>query len=238
MKNIYIIMSINNINIFRGKFHETGYNLKNFPMLCRKKAKIAPNFKMRCIQNFTSNNKLLNLWCNVKGVKLKRINTDMCEIDFGNESIKFSLISDLFINDNSDVIALKKQLLNAKKRSGLCHYQSVSYLNSWGNKIVTGYVDDTIASQRDVHSWIETDINVIDYSKNLVISKDDYYRLLNPEVINEITKDELNCDIELLRNFSFLSCKFYCLFRDEIINDLINKNNAILSDIGYEKKLK
>jgi len=234
-----IELYIGNINFLNDKYHECGFHINNFPMLIKKDERIVNNPKVRTINIFTSSRYLSQLAYRVKGIKMTRVNQNKCQISFNDEVIEFSLISDLFVlkNDKS-VIDLKKELLNYKKRKGLCHYNCIIYLNSFGNKIVTGYVDDSILPNRVIHSWIETDKKVIDYTKNLVINKEDYYRLLNPEILNTVTKEQLNSDIDIIRKMDFLGSKFYCLFRDEILTDIERSNIDLFSESNYEKKLK
>ncbi len=42
-----------------------------------------------------------------------------------------------------------------------------------------------------MHSFIERDDDVIEITANIILSKDDYYRLLKPDVLTRVTKDEI-----------------------------------------------
>lgn len=70
------------------------------------------------------------------------------------------------------------------------------------------------------------------------MSKNDYYRLLNPEILNVITREQLDSDIGMLKQMNFLGSKFYCLFRDEILTDIEKSNIDLFCESSYEKKLK
>jgi len=234
-----IITGINIFKIYSGKYHKCGYHLNNLPMLTYKMDNVEVKPKMKYIQLLTSDSHLLNLLCKFKGITLNKTDTNKCKIDFDDETIEFYRISDLIEEENNEeAIAVKKELLNFKKRSGHCHSMCMQYVNSFGEKMVTGYVNDIVKSIRTVHSWIETDTDVIDYTRNLVISKEDYYRLLNPEILNVITKEQLNNDVDMLNQMNFLGSKIYCLFRDEILTDIERSNIDLFSESNYEKKLK
>ena len=92
------------------------------------------------------------------------------------------------------------------------------FLEYFGDRIVNAYIDDPTEKFRVVHSFIELNNKVYDYTKNLVISKEDYYRLFNVEVINTIDRNVYLEDIKNPFFNSFIDCKFYCLFRDELLN--------------------
>ena len=234
-----ILVGLNVFNIYSGKYDHTGYNLENLPMLVYKKGNTKANPKMKYIRGLTSDSFLINLLYKLKGIRMTRMDNNKCQVNFGDETVEFYKMSDILSDDgDKDTAVLKKELLNYRKRSGHCHTNCMKYLTSFGERIVSGYIDDIAMPNRAVHSWLETGEYVVDYTKNLVINREYYYRFLNPEVLSVITLDQLYNDVVLLRQMDFLGSRFYCLFREEIVNDLINKNNNFLNDIGYEKKLK
>lgn len=146
-----ILIGINVSKIYRGKYHECGYNLQNLPMLTYKVDNVKVNSKMKYIQLLTSDSYLINLFCKFKGVTLTKTNNDKCKIDFGDETIEFYRMSDLIEEENNEeALAVKKELLNFKKRSGYFHLKSIQCVNSFGDKIVTGYINDIKHSNVDL----------------------------------------------------------------------------------------
>ena len=75
-----------------------------------------------------------------------------------------------------------------------------------GDKLVTGYID-CFSGDRIIHSWIEVDDKVMDYVFNVILDREVYYKLVNAEPLNFISKETVleDCNSEFIN--TFLSCK-------------------------------
>lgn len=95
---------------------------------------------------------------------------------------------------NRDRISISENLRKYKeeydrKNNGKCHNRSFYFSDS--NTIVTAYVNAPLKGQKYLHSFIERDYDVIETTANIILSKEDYYHLLNPEVLTRVTKEEI-----------------------------------------------
>lgn len=212
--------------MIKNYYNHFGVNIMTEAMLFSKIGDRRLDPKMMAIRAFTSSNlDLIDLY-KKEGVKLRKLFRHKLKMIYDDDIIVFSRLSDLLAGDNSKIADIREELLDYKRRKSQCHIRSLEYIR-FGNYIVTGYVDDSKACERIVHSWIETEDKVIDYTSNLVIGKDDYYRLMRVEIINVISKEDVlsDCNSDFLNSFP-LSQKFYCLFRDELVkNGLIQTKN-------------
>lgn len=143
----------------------------------------------------------------------------------GEEEYTFSLLEDLFEDDET------KRILHSPERYGSCHHASVGMclnLPHKNSKILTGYIN--YSDCRILHSvyyYEEDGMEIIyDYTKNIMMRKDDYFRLTNFKLINEIEREKLIEDKNFICN-SNISVKAYMVFRDEMMRD-IKKNEKVL----------
>lgn len=137
---------------------------------------------------------------------------------------KFEIL-DKFVSDEL------KERLRSEKRYGECVSSSIylAYNNPKNSKILIGRMN--LANSSIIHSvfCIKKDDNreyVFDFTRNLVMKKDDYFDLTNFELINEVKSEYLKEDLKKLKNIG-MSTKPYLMCRDEIMNDL-NKNKKVL----------
>ena len=200
----------------QNKYNNYGIHIKSYPILFNKRKEVLLDTKVKAIRSFTSTNYLYRLFYKVQGFSLKRIDPYKMKLCYKNDCLEFSKLSDLLIVKNEEDKNMKNELFKYKKRKGKCHQTAIELFASMGEKLVTGYVDDSSGKFRTIHSFIETEKNVIDYSSNLVISKEDYYRLMNVEVLSVITKEQFLSDCNSSFANEFLGVKFYCLFREEL----------------------
>lgn len=82
------------------------------------------------------------------------------------------------------------------------------------------------------HTWIELEIEgkefVVDYTKNLIILKEHYYRLTGAEVINVVEEDDIKSIIDYVKgDILKLNPMDYSYFAQELLRDL-DKNKHIL----------
>ena len=116
---------------------------------------------------------------------------------FGNLDFKFWIkgYSDAFLRaykeKGNDVFKIIKAYLDVYngKYNGRCHEVSMKFC--FGNTIVTAFMHEPLSKLRYLHSFITTGDSVLDATANLVINKDDYYRLKKPEIVTEISGCEL-----------------------------------------------
>lgn len=129
-----------------------------------------------------------------------------------------------------------------EKRLGNCHMRSIelSILIEDSNKVVTGFIYGLSDKDKILHSWIETKINntdvVIDFTMNIIINKDAYYRLKHVEALNAISDKDLINDDKFIHFFAksvhSIDVKEYLLFRDEIIRDC-KKNKQLFKNMDF-----
>lgn len=112
--------------------------------------------------------------------------------------------------------------LTTTKRYGCCHSKSIilAYELGIGN-VVTG----TMMSKTSIlmHSVLEINGYVLDWTRNLIMKKEDYFKLTDFKVINIISNECIKEDVKHLFNDLDIELKAYTVFRDEIVNDY-NKN--------------
>ena len=135
---------------------------------------------------------------------------------------------------------LKKELMS-NERCGKCHLKSVIMAPKIENsKIVTGYM--TMGNRKILHSIIECNVNneimVIDWTKNLYITKEQYVELTEFVELASFNSKEVYDDRKILDNnlFKSLSLKTYVVFRDELMND-IKKNSQIFESSKEENSI-
>lgn len=209
---------------YQDRFSNTEYNimgihLSNVPMLVSIEEDIHYNECAEAIESFTSFQPIEHLKYRSWGFHLTKGNHKIYKLEFEDTVIQFSKFSDLeAVTTNKNRILMKLELLSEKKRVGNCHYEAMYFSQYFGKKLVTAYIDDSTGFYRIVHSFIEDDDNVYDYTKNLVMNKKDYYQLFQVEIINVIDRETFMEDLKNPFFMKFIDCKFYCLFRDELMN--------------------
>jgi len=122
-----------------------------------------------------------------------------------NEAIRFIKLTDFIPTLDDDV----KKRLHSKERAGHCHWDSVHLsLNiEYPNKVVSGYC--TIASKKMPfpHTWVEIEYKgqswVLDFTRNMVMNKEGYYKLFEPKNIVSIDSETLENDMKLRSITSF-----------------------------------
>lgn len=210
-------------------YNKYGVNINNESMFFEIESYSDQDQKLEAIRAFTSSDTKRKFAYIVKGFKLNRIDDKKLMISYKNDFVEFSMISDSIEFATGDISEVKKELLDYRGRIGKCHIKSIELINL-GDYLVTGYVDDTDRNYRVIHSWIETEKSVLDYTSNLIMKKEDYYKLRNVEVLNIVNKEDLYDDFKSEFAKTILSCKFYCLFRDELFREgLLEFGNSSLT---------
>lgn len=204
---------INN-NTYNLLFSDTFYNVDNEYL----------NDTAVIIENFTMLNEIDRLIVLTQSDMFKYKNKTYTYND-GEEEYTFSLLEDLFGDDET------KRILHSPERYGSCHHASIGMclnLPHKNSKILTGYIN--YSDCRILHSvyyYEEDGMEIIyDYTKNIMMRKDEYFRLTNFKLINEIEREKLIEDKNFICN-SNISVKAYMVFRDEMMRD-IKKNEKVL----------
>ncbi len=123
-------------------------------------------------------NQVLNTQCDNRQIVL--------ETKIGK--ITYCQATDKYLNDDSDMlnIVLYHRQVNGSFR---CHELSYDLTCKLKANCVTGFVPRI--GGEVLHSWVEKDEDCIDIAHNIVLNKNDFYRLYHPEVWNELTYDEI-----------------------------------------------
>ncbi len=203
------------------EYNEFGIHIRNMLMFFEELGEVTFDTRMGAIRAFTSCNPFRHFKYQKMGFRLERISHNKRKIWFEGNSLEFSRFSDLIQSDHPlKLIPFKMELLNYKKRKGICHYRSFYFFRHLGGILMTSYVDDSLGKCRVVHSYIKDEERkrIIDYTSNLVISESDYEELLHPTVINQITQEEYLSDQNSVVFSAPIPLKFYCLFREELQN--------------------
>lgn len=145
-----------------------------------------------------------------------------------------------------------KSIESINNRQSNCHDFSMTaselfqYEFNTPNNIVTGYAKYYVPENKYLHSWMEIKRDgkdyVLDFTKNTIIDKESYYRLLHideQEICSVISSEEITAD---KRHFGglikLLDSKTYLTSRHEIIRDL-NRNKHLFDnsdiDSGEER---
>ena len=68
----------------------------------------------------------------------------------------------------------------------------------------------------------------MDWTRNIMMPKEDYIELFNFKILSSVDKNDLKNDFDIVRDLEFTT-KHYLLFRDEIMRD-INKNKELFEN--------
>ena len=102
-----------------------------------------------------------------------------------------------------------KKRLHTKKRAGYCHWDSIHLSRNLENpnKIVSGFCTMASKNMPFPHSWVELEHQgkefVLDFTMNLVMEKQGYYNLYNPQKTIKIENTTLIEDLKLRERTSF-----------------------------------
>lgn len=140
------------------------------------------------------------------------------------------------LSDITDIEKFKKEL-KTDKRHHKCHTRTLEL--SFGvpeSNIVTGY--EVIADIKALHSILEYKVKnklyIIDYTKNIIMPKEQYMELTKFKEIERISDIEYIEDLGRIYNFPHLTDKVYVTFQKELIREL--KSKALFEDDEISKK--
>lgn len=183
-------------------------------------------FEDICLYTLYRNKFFLSFYLRDKFKKFSYCKKDKINEYMDDEySYSFYLLSDYMDNKK------QKRELTSMNRFGKCHFATLCILFSSpydDSYALTGYINN---GEKDIlHSVVETVDEdgkcIIDYTQNLIMDKQDYFKLTGFKEITRISKKELNKDLFLLQGLD-INSRFYLLFRHEIIRSL-EKNRKVL----------
>lgn len=115
--------------------------------------------------------------------------------------------------------------LDNEDREGKCFELAYGISRRLGipNEMVTGYIYGYTDKSRFLHTWIETTYKgedyVIDGTTNMMINKDAYYHLKHAQVINRISNETHQSDLDNhMDKLDGVKIEVYLVYRNEIIN--------------------
>jgi len=119
--------------------------------------------------------------------------------------------------------------LQTEERYHKCHEKSVEYAKELKADCVTGKTWTFSPKDTGLHSWVETKNKkgeeiILDYTKNLIMKKDEYYFLNNVKVLQRNNYRELLDDEEwarVLTNYDGNYIKLYLSSRDEAYKEYL-----------------
>ncbi len=235
------------------KYDKSGINKSTYDLLFRdyynileeERLPIENNYIMAVIQSYTRFrekgifSKLLKLAFEKKyKIDFSKIKfneeTKEYEYEFNGEVYTFDKLSNKLENEN-----IKKKL-ESKRRYGQCHLESIELAISQPEAyILTGYVKR--ADGKFLHSIVEIETKkgkyIIDYTKNVIMPKEEYVKLTCFEEIERISDMEYLQHIQKIKNFGNISIKAYTTFGKELAKELEKNSFMFEEDEELEKKL-
>lgn len=141
----------------------------------------------------------------------------------GEFKIAFNLLSDYMTHEEI------KTELTSDKRNHQCHFKSLMLVRMYPEfRLTTGYV--YLEKKRILHTVVEYDDNeetiILDWTKNLRMTKEEYQKLTNFRTIETIQGYDVLSDLAGPVTKSNIDLKTYCAFRSEIVKEL-KKNSRI-----------
>ena len=145
------------------------------------------------------------------------------EFEFLGEKYTFNKISNS-INDKK-----AKKELESEKRYGNCHVAAMGMaVGMKDDNILTGYIN--MCGGRYLHSVIETiDGKIIDWTRNLVMQKEEYIKLTGFRTLESIKSEELLEMLSKVFDRNIVDSKVMSVFGKELLND-IKRNPDIFKD--------
>lgn len=141
------------------------------------------------------------------------------------------------LSDITDIEKFKKEL-KTDKRHHKCHTRTLEL--SFGvpeSNIVTGY--EVIENTKVLHSVLEykykNKFYIIDYTKNIIMPKEQYIELTKFKEIERISDLEYIEDLGKICNFPYLTDKVYVTFKKELIRELECKGLFVDDEISKKK---
>mgnify|MGYP004678178105 CR=1 FL=1 len=160
--------------------------------------------------------------------------TKAYEYEFNGEVYTFDKLSNRIEEEN-----VKKEL-ESKRRYGQCHSKSIELATAQPEAyILTGYVKRF--DGKFLHSIVEIEKKnrkyVIDYTKNIIMPKEQYAKLTGFEELERISDMEYLQYIQKILNIPNINLKVYTTFGKEIVKELEKNSFMLKKDDELEKRL-
>ena len=153
--------------------------------------------------------------CNydVAGMK-KHLNTSLGHVHF---SLCVNSVQDAYFKSNDKHIFDILCDVYAGKYKNKCHEIS-SILGVNGDYIVTAFVNSPVKNYKFLHSFVQKGDDVLDFSKNVKMSTDEYYDLLKPDVVSMIKGNRLVSDIMFVsHNYPPMTSKDFFVRHNQMV---------------------
>jgi hypothetical protein len=156
------------------------------------------------------------------------------EYEFNGEVYTFDKLSNRIEEEN-----VKKEL-ESKRRYGQCHSKSIDLATAQPEAyILTGYVKRV--DGKFLHSIVEIEKKnrkyVIDYTKNIIMPKEQYAKLTGFEELERISDMEYLQHVQKIANIPDIDLKTYTTFGKEIVKELEKNTFMLDKDEELEKRL-
>ena len=237
------------------KYTESGINKNTYELLFsdynnipeEERISIENNYIMAVIQSYTRFrekgifSKLLKLAFEKKHkIDFSKIKyndkTEEYEYELNGEVYTFDKLSNELENKN-----VKKEL-ESERRYGQCHEKSIEISMEFPEAyIVTGYIKEN--KGKFLHSIVEIEKKnekyVIDYTKNIIMPKEQYVKLTYFEELERISDMEFLQHFQKILNFTIqkIDLKLYTTFGKEIVKELEKNAFMLKKDEELEKIL-
>lgn len=202
-------------------YDKNGIHLANIAMLTDKDEQEYPNYVlMKVVETLTRKDPLKegdkkSLARIEPGLKVVKINQTYEVFNKllwkkKTDSYHFHIYSDE-LDDQQEKIRLQ-----SFKRYKNCYEDAlIQMLNIDNSTLVTGYISNFYSGKKVLHSWVEREkegtIVVIDYTKNLVMSKKDYDTLYHSEIISTLSKEEAELILKYVEKHD-IDSRFFAIF--------------------------
>lgn len=150
-----------------------------------------------------------------------RFSNESMELLTSLGNVRFSLCVNGFeaIELLSNDLKIKKILCGvyAGKYATKCHEVS-SLLGINYDYITTAFVNSPLRNYKYLHSFVEDGDYIFDFAKNLKMKKDDYYALLDSDIVSKIKGDQFVDDVlEASYNYPPMTPKDFLVRHDDLI---------------------
>ena len=150
---------------------------------------------------------------NVAGAE-KNLNTSLGHVHF---SLCVNSVKDAYFKSSDKHIFDILCDVYAGKYRSRCHEIS-SILGVNGDYVVTAFVNSPVKNYKFLHSFVQKGDEVLDFSKNVKMSKDEYYDLLSPDVVSKIDGNRLISDIMFVsHNYPPMTPKDFLVRHNQLV---------------------
>jgi len=181
---------------------------------------------------------------------LSRTRKELSKIIFNEDTKEYEyettsgVISFKKLSDGYKGVEERKELYSTK-RYGKCHEKAIGIsFGSKGTNVLTGHI---IKARKYLHSVVEFsnkdgERKVVDWTRNLIMSKDQYTKLMNFSELASFEGINYIEDKEIFAAGFDIGLKPYCTFRNELRNDILRNSEVfpvlVEEDVLSKRKLR